>query len=287
MKNFYPTYLYIKTHNTTGLKYFGKTSNDPYSYYGSGKYWLAHLKKHGYDISTEIYGYYEDREECRVAAEQFSIKNNIVESFEWANLINENGIDGGNTSKYRKYSPLSERQKLSLSKSNTGRKPWNRGIIGSSKGNTTVRSEETKKKLSNANKGKKLSADTKKKMSDSRKGKPRPEAATWLTGRPVSSETREKISRSQKGKPVSAETREKIKNARARQIITEETKEKLKGKVVVVDKFGNTCKISKEDYYSQPLSGADRQYVFHNCEEGKRRKLLNQEDAEAVAKMRR
>lgn len=39
-------HLYIKTHNTTGLKYFGKTTKDPYKYLGSGKHWRAHLKIH-------------------------------------------------------------------------------------------------------------------------------------------------------------------------------------------------------------------------------------------------
>lgn len=36
-------HLYVKIHNVTGLKYFGKTTKDPFKYRGSGKYWLAHL----------------------------------------------------------------------------------------------------------------------------------------------------------------------------------------------------------------------------------------------------
>ena len=48
-------YLYVKTHNVTGLKYLGQTSsNDPYKYQGSGKYWRLHLKKHGNNVTTEI-----------------------------------------------------------------------------------------------------------------------------------------------------------------------------------------------------------------------------------------
>lgn len=31
-----PTYLYVKQHTITGLKYFGKTIKDPYVYPGSG-----------------------------------------------------------------------------------------------------------------------------------------------------------------------------------------------------------------------------------------------------------
>lgn len=94
-KDFKPTYLYIKTHNVTGLKYFGKTVNkDPYSYEGSGTRWQNHIKKHGYDVTTEILGFYEDEEECKLAAYTFSIENDIVKSPHWANLKLE-VLDGG------------------------------------------------------------------------------------------------------------------------------------------------------------------------------------------------
>lgn len=95
MISFKPTYLYVKTHNITGLKYFGKTVKDPIKYKGSGKRWINHIQKHGYDVTTEIVGYYTDRCECENAALQFSKQNNIVESIEWANLCLENGSDGG------------------------------------------------------------------------------------------------------------------------------------------------------------------------------------------------
>ena len=50
-----PIYLYVKTHNKTGLKYLGKTiSKDPIKYKGSGLYWRNHITKHGYDVTTEI-----------------------------------------------------------------------------------------------------------------------------------------------------------------------------------------------------------------------------------------
>lgn len=96
-------YLYVKTHNKTGLKYFGKTErNDPYSYLGSGKHWRRHLRKYGNDIHTEILNVYTDKEKCRVDAINFSIQNNIVESKEWANLVVEM-LDGGDTSKTENY----------------------------------------------------------------------------------------------------------------------------------------------------------------------------------------
>lgn len=89
---FKPTYLYIKTHNITGLKYFGKTTKpDPHKYKGSGLYWLKHLKIHGNNVTTEIVGYYTDKKDCFEAADKFSKENDIVESNEWANLVPESG----------------------------------------------------------------------------------------------------------------------------------------------------------------------------------------------------
>lgn len=88
-------YLYVKTHNKTGLKYFGKTiSKNPHKYKGSGTYWSQHIKKHGYDVSTEIIGQFDDKLECLDFAITFSTDNNIVESTEWANLKMET-LDGG------------------------------------------------------------------------------------------------------------------------------------------------------------------------------------------------
>ena len=87
------THLYIKTHNETGLKYFGKTiKSDPSNYTGSGIYWLQHLKKHGNNVTTEVIGSFEDLSKCSEKAISFSIENNIVQSKEWANLVIEDGI---------------------------------------------------------------------------------------------------------------------------------------------------------------------------------------------------
>lgn len=88
-------HLYIKTHTVTGLKYFGKTTkSDPYKYTGSGKYWKSHLKKHGFDYSTEIVGSFENVDECQTFALHFSKEHDIVNSDKWANLQEENGLDG-------------------------------------------------------------------------------------------------------------------------------------------------------------------------------------------------
>lgn len=98
-------YLYIKTHNITGLKYLGKTTQDPYTYKGSGKRWLNHLKKHGNDVATEIVGQFTTIEELTEISIPLSENLNIVDSKQWANLRPESG-DGGDTSQYIDYSKL-------------------------------------------------------------------------------------------------------------------------------------------------------------------------------------
>lgn len=98
-------YLYIKTHNQTGLKYLGKTIRDPHKYKGSGKRWIAHLKKHGNDVKTEIIAKFNTNEELKKFSIPLSEQLNIVDSNEWANLKLESG-DGGDTSKHIDYSKL-------------------------------------------------------------------------------------------------------------------------------------------------------------------------------------
>lgn len=87
-------YLYVKTHNITGLKYLGKTSQDPVKYKGSGKYWLAHLKKHGNDVSTQILHTCSTNDEIKILGEMYSQLWDVSSSNEWANLKPESG-DGG------------------------------------------------------------------------------------------------------------------------------------------------------------------------------------------------
>lgn len=274
MKKFYPTYLYVKTHKTTGLKYFGKTTGDPYLYQGSGIRWLKHLRLHGNDVNTTIVGFFTDRTECEKVAVQFSVKNKIVESKEWANMIIENGLDGGDTGGKltRAYSPMTNDTKKKLSESLKGRKAWNKGLKGVTPGNRQPKSKEHKQKLSDANTGKTRTAESIEKTAAKLRGKKRPEMSEKLKGREVSLETRKKLSDANKGKTLSETTKKKIKEARAKQVFTEETKQKLSGKVVVIDKTGNILKISKELYYSQQGIKTDWEWVMHRSIEAKMRR---------------
>lgn len=110
-------YLYVKTHNVTGLKYFGKTTRKDFiSYKGSGILWSRHLKKYGRDFSTELIASFECENECSKFAIQYSIDNDIVNSDEWANLKEENGLDGS-----PKGVKFSETHKQNISKSLMGK----------------------------------------------------------------------------------------------------------------------------------------------------------------------
>jgi hypothetical protein len=93
---FAPTALLVKTHNPTGVKYFCKTTmlKRLHTYTGSGTVWKRLINKHGKDISTGVVGIYYDEKRCTEAALQYSKEWDIVNSEEWANLIEENGMTG-------------------------------------------------------------------------------------------------------------------------------------------------------------------------------------------------
>ena len=115
MTIYVPTWLYIKQHNVTGLKYFGKTIQDPYTYGGSGTRWKNHLCIHGDDVTTVWCQLFDTKESLVNYALAFSSENNIVESKDWANLKPENGLDGNPPGII-----LSEEWKRKIGEANTG-----------------------------------------------------------------------------------------------------------------------------------------------------------------------
>ncbi len=129
-------YLYVKTHNVTGLKYLGKTSKDPYKYLGSGIYWLNHIKKYGNDISTEILLETNDEKEIKSKGIYYSELWDVKNSDNWANLTREEGT-GGPINKGRRHTEesIQKMKNKHLGKTFT---------------------DEHKRNLSNANKGKRL-----------------------------------------------------------------------------------------------------------------------------------
>lgn len=156
-------YLYIKQHSITGLKYFGKTvARDPFKYGGSGSYWTNHCNKHGKEHvkTVEIWGF-DDQELCTEFALKFSEENNIVESKEWANLIEENGLTGLQPGHIK--SPETCRK---LSEWRKGRDPWNKGLVGVQEAwnKGLILSQEYKDKISAGTKDAMSKIDSKRKQ---------------------------------------------------------------------------------------------------------------------------
>lgn len=110
-------YLYVKTHLTTGLKYLGKTIQNPYKYKGSGIYWKSHIKVHGYNVKTEILKECSNNEEVKYWGLYYSKLWNVVNNDEWANLTEEQGDGGKLDIKIRKR----------ISESSKGRTSWIKG----------------------------------------------------------------------------------------------------------------------------------------------------------------
>ena len=91
-------HLYIKQHEDTKLKYFGFTiQKNPFKYKGSGQHWTNHMKMHGPEkVKTLSLFSFNTHAEAKEFAIDFSNKNSIVESKDWANMIIENCEQGYN-----------------------------------------------------------------------------------------------------------------------------------------------------------------------------------------------
>jgi hypothetical protein len=77
----------------------GKTAaKDPHRYKGSGKRWIPHIKKHGYDVTTEILKECKTNEEVKYWGKYYSKLWDVVNDPTWANLKPEEG-EGGFTRK--------------------------------------------------------------------------------------------------------------------------------------------------------------------------------------------
>jgi hypothetical protein len=198
--------LYIATHNITGLKYFGKTTRFftredlQKQYHGSGVHWKRHLKKHGDDVTMEIFRICSLNEDnidfITPIAISFSMDFDIVRSDLWANAKIEDGFEGGSLP--GELNPCfglvkSEETRLKLSKAHKGKKF----------------SDEHKLNISESNKGKKLSEETKAKISITSSaenngfyGQTHTEETKEKLRGPKSEETKLKLSESQKEKLI-------------------------------------------------------------------------------------
>ena len=178
-------YLLLKTHNQTGLNYLCKFSEgvkkSPHKYKGSGKYWKRHIKKHGYDVETKILYQGQSEQELSACAIFWSNVYDVVKNKKFANLIPENGLDGG-------------------------------GVKGQNLGNKYClgmkRTKEFKQKLRIVRLGSKQTKEAKQKISIAQLGN-----KNWL-GKKHSEETKRKISLTLFGKKLSEEHKRKESLAR-------------------------------------------------------------------------
>ena len=162
-KSFIPTYLYIKQHTITGKLYFGKTTKNPEVYSGSGVYWKTHIKKHGKHIETLWYCLYTDEKTIKEDASSFSKLWNIVESGDWLNLIEEDGIGNGLPVGHKK----TEEHIKKISESNKGKIPWSKGLkLPKEFGEKVSKTKLSKQKKYTEQEKKNVSAGTKKAMND-------------------------------------------------------------------------------------------------------------------------
>ena len=117
------SYLYLKIHNVTKLKYLGATYNNPYKYLGSGVEWKKHIKKYGrYDVKTIIL--FKDKMNGKNTSDKFQKRAlwwskilDVVKNENFANMINENGVLGAVGTVYYGHKDETEKWDSRLEKS--------------------------------------------------------------------------------------------------------------------------------------------------------------------------
>jgi hypothetical protein len=121
-------YLYVKSHNKTGLKYLGKTINNPYTYTGSGKDWILHIKEHGNDVTTTILQVCSSKEELTYWGRYFSKIFKVTTAVDnygnriWANIIHETGGgDGSNWADIEKAKITAKKISETIKKNKVGK----------------------------------------------------------------------------------------------------------------------------------------------------------------------
>jgi len=118
----------------------------------------------------------------------------------------------------KKGSHHTEESKRKISEANKGRITWNLGVPCS---------EEVKRKLSEANKGQRAWNRGKKKQTNTGRTHFKKGHIPWNKGKTLSKEYRMKLSESHKGQKISDEHRRKISEANKGRVVSEETRRKI------------------------------------------------------------
>lgn len=273
--------IYRATNIVNNKVYIGFTTNWPYRItehkYSSGyenelkRVFYKAIQKYGWDnfVWDAIYQSSDYDHTLKVMEPYF-----ITEYRSWVGFDDCNGYNvtqGGEGANGWKHTEESK-QRMSLSRK--GSVPWNKGKKNTGPGNTNPRTEDQKKKLRDANLGKKQTPETIAKRSKS------------LQGHIVTKETCNKISKAHTGKTVSEVTKEKLRNVVRTQEqkdhlskinlgkkVSNETRQKLSGCVVAINKQGELSRIPKDQYYAQIGPKDEWEWVFHKSREAATRKL--------------
>ena len=207
-------YIYLIVNKVNGKTYVGqrKSSKEWYddNYMGSGKRLkLAKLKYGIENFEKFLVQYCYSKEETN-KAEKFWIAE-----YRSRGKAEYNIADGGQGCAF-KGRHHSEETKRKLSEANKGQIPWNKGKTGIFSESVLQKIGEAHKGIEPANKGKKMSEEAKIKMSESHKGKPAPNK-----GKHYTEEAKRKMSESHKGqvawnkgKKMSEEAKIKMSEAR-------------------------------------------------------------------------
>jgi len=201
-------YVYITTNLINGKQYVGDHSTDNLNdtYLGSGNYLKKSIKKHGKEKFE------------REILEFFDTKQEAFDAQEkWINEHNTilpNGYNLSPTGGHGTFGGnMSEETKRKISEGNRGKKV----------------SKETKEKMSKSLKGRVKSLEERKNIRQSKLGKKNP-----MFGKNLTEETKKKMSKSHKGQvpwnkniKLSKETKEKMSNSGKIKIFTEDHKKKI------------------------------------------------------------
>jgi hypothetical protein len=180
---FKPTWLYVKQHNISGLRYFGKTSqSNVEKYKGSGRYWKNHIRQHGNDVTTIWSMLFLTEDDLVEFAQFFTEFYDIVKSTNlsnkkiWANLVPEDGRMGGQN--IGMPSPMLGKKTGRLGVWNGKKRPAHSEMMTG-----RVQTEEHSNKISLALTGRQRTVEHGNNISIANKGKPKPRVSQALKGR--------------------------------------------------------------------------------------------------------
>ena len=201
------TYTVYKHISPSNKVYIGITSIDPKQRWNSGhgyksnRHFTSAIKKYGWkNIKHDILFENLTEEEAKLMEQMYIA---LYDSTNREKGYNQT-LGGESTSGLIPWNKglkgiYSEETRKKMSEANKGKKAWNKGLKGED--NPLYgrhHSDEAKKKMSEIAKGRKVSTETRKKLSESHKGKISPNK-----GKTLSKEWRKKLSESHKGKTPS------------------------------------------------------------------------------------